>query len=59
MKFLQNPLTKRLIVLQYLRDELLNLKCISPKGKTRLAQLEQEIELINTKIHVTEYREIA
>ena len=59
MKLVTNPLMKRLMALRYLRDELKQLRYISPKGQKRLIDLENEIRILEEQYAMTEYREIA
>ena len=59
MKFTKNPLMKRVITLRYLRDELKHSKYLSPKGETRLKQLEMEIQHIEEQMAMQSLKELA
>lgn len=59
MKSNRNPLKKRLVVLYYLRDELMQVKRISPKGELRLKQLHSEIKALEESLSIPEYQNIA
>jgi hypothetical protein len=59
MTLIENTLNKRLMTLRYLRDELIHLKYLSPKGEKRLYQLQYEIKNLEGQLAVPEYREMA